>query len=154
MTIKPFIFLGLLFLLMSCDNNSVYSKLNKDFENNRWQSDDVKTFDFAIEDTSKTYNLELQFSHIYDYQYESVPLDIQLTHPDGKVETLPFALKIKDATGKQLADCTGDMCDLFVPLKENISLNKGTYKLSVAQSFQKPYLPNVLALGVTVKAVP
>lgn len=154
MKTKCIFFLALISVLTSCDKNSVYSKLDKNFESNRWQSDDVKTFEFTLEEASKTYNLELQFTHIYDYQYESVPLDIQLTHPDGKVETIPFTLKIKDASGKQLADCTGDMCDLFVPLKENITLNKGTYKLSVAQSFQKPYLPNVLALGVTVKAVP
>lgn len=148
-----FIF-AFLTLLVSCDKNSVYSKLDKNFESNRWQSDDVKAFEFTLEDDTKTYNLELQFSHIYGYEYENVPLDITITNPDGKEEQIPFILKVKDASGKQLAECTGDMCDLIVPVKENIKLSKGNYKITIAQSFKKPYLPNMLALGINVKIVP
>lgn len=154
MKTKLLCFFFFVLLLVSCDKNSVYSKLDRNFENNRWQSDEVKTFEFTIEDDSKTYNLELQFSHIYDYQYEKVPLNITLTGPDGTVAPIPFELIIKDASGKQLADCTGDMCDLIVPLQQNVKLAKGTYQLTVSQAFKKPYLPNVLALGLNVKIVP
>ncbi|MEW5677495.1 gliding motility lipoprotein GldH [Flavobacterium enshiense] len=153
MTIKHFIFLGLLSFVTSCDKTSVYSKMETDFESNRWTSDNTKTFDFAIEDDTKTYTLNLKFSHVYDYQYASVPLKITLTGPDGKEEQMDYELKIKDAAGKQLAECGGDVCDLIVPFKENVKLSKGTYKVTFAHAFQGPYLPNVLGVGLDVKTV-
>ncbi|WP_313804697.1 hypothetical protein [Flavobacterium sp.] len=153
MKTKLFSLFAVVIVFVACDKNSVYNKLDRDFENSRWQSDDVKTFEFVIEDDSKMYNIDLQFSHIYDYQYATVPLEIKMTAPDGKEEQIPFELQIKDASGKQLSDCTGDMCDLVVPMKENLKLAKGTYKITVGQKFKIPYLPNVLALGVNVKTV-
>lgn len=145
--------LGTFLFLMSCDKTSVYSKMDNTFENNRWASENAKTHEFTIEDDSKMYNLNLKFSHVYDYEFESVPLNIQITSPDGKEEQIPFDLKIKDASGKQLAECSGDICDLTVPLKENIKLQKGTYKITLATTFKGPYLPNVLGVGLEVKTV-
>ena len=151
MKTKLFYLFAIAIVLVACDKNSIYSKLDRNFENSRWQSDDVKTFEFTIDDDSKIYNIDLQFSHIYDYQYAKVPLEIKMTAPDGTEEQVPFELQIKDASGKQLSDCTGDMCDLVVPMKENLKLTKGNYKITIGQKFKIPYLPNVLALGVNVK---
>ncbi|MCG2612202.1 hypothetical protein LZZ90_11860 [Flavobacterium sp. SM15] len=153
MKTRLFLLLGIFTMFISCDKNKVYSKLDTDFENNRWSSDQEKIFDFSIEDDSKTYTLNLKFSHIYDYQYESIPLLIKITSPDEKEEQIPFDLKIKDATGKQLAECSGDVCDLLVPLKENAKFLKGAYKISITNQHKGPYLPNVLGIGLEVITV-
>ena len=144
--------IGLVLLLLSCDKTSVYSKLDRNFENNRWPSNDRKTHTFEITDDSKHYNLKLKFSHIYDYQFENVPLSIKIISPDGTTEELSYDLKIKDASGRQLADCTGDVCDLTAPFKENIKLSKGSYTVTIANTFKGAYLPNVLGVGFEVKS--
>ncbi|MGX7668825.1 gliding motility lipoprotein GldH family protein [Flavobacterium pedocola] len=153
MKAKAILFLSLLFVSVACDKSSVYSKLDTDFENNRWTTENVKTHEFTIEDASKTYNLNLKFSHVYGYPYESAPLLIKIVGPDGKEEQLPFNLKIKDANGKQLADCSGDFCDLISPIKENVKLLKGKYTVTLSNALKGPYLPDVLGVGLEVEAV-
>lgn len=144
---------GLLLLTLACDKaTSTYSKLDADFESNRWLQADVKTHEFAITDDAKTYDLVLRFSHVYDYQFASVPMTITITAPSGQQEKKDILLQIKDGSGKQLGDCSGDVCDLEMNLKEKAQLEKGTYKVSLTHTFQGPYLPNVLGVGLDVRA--
>jgi gliding motility-associated lipoprotein GldH len=149
MKAKHFLF-SLFILFISCNKNNVFGKLDKDFDSNRWESKDKKQYEFTIEDDSKVYNLSLLFSHVYDYQFDKVPMVISITDPAGKTENIAFDLQIKDASGKQLADCGGDFCDLKYVFKTKVSLQKGNYTIVVSHKFNGPYLPNVLAVGLNV----
>lgn len=154
MKTRAILFLSLLFISVACQKaKSTYSKFDTDFENNRWTTSDEKKYSFEITDDSKNYTIDLKFSHIYNCQYEKVPLRITISDPNGNVEQIPFVLKIKDASGKQLSDCTGDVCDVTVPFKENIRLSKGNYTLTITNTFTGAYLPNVLGVGLEVKTV-
>ncbi len=144
---------GCFFLLISCNQSDLFNKTYTDFESNRWLEQDVKTFEFTIDDESKSYQLKLLFSHVYDYQFKSVPIQVAITDPSGKEEKQTIDLQIKDDTGKQLADCSGDICDLFYVIKEKAPLQKGQYKVVLSHSFDGPYLPNVLGVGLTVAEV-
>ncbi|MGH2666242.1 hypothetical protein [Flavobacterium sp.] len=137
-------------LLFSCNQTAVYSNFDRDFTNNRWEKTDKKTYDFSIDDETKQYNIILKFSHVYDYQFANVPIDIKITDPAGKEEKFTVDLKIKDDSGKQLAECAGDICDLSVKIKDNVTLAKGNYNITVSNSFDGPYLPNVLGVGLNV----
>jgi gliding motility-associated lipoprotein GldH len=145
------LFVGFLFLLISCKEKAVFDQFDTDFESNRWLEKDVKTYDFTIDDDAKLYTITFAFSHVYDYQFSSVPLNIKIVGPSGKEETMTIDLQIKDASGKQLADCSGDVCDLFYKIKEKTKLEKGAYKVTLSHSFTGPYLPNVIGVGLTVE---
>ena len=127
------LFVGLFFLLISCNKKAVFDQFDTDFESNRWLEKDIKTYDFTIDDDSKLYNITFAFSHVYDYQFSSVPLNIKIVDPSGKEDPMTIDLQIKDASGKQLADCSGDVCDLFFKIKEKtkdkLSLNSADKKL-------------------------
>jgi hypothetical protein len=62
-------------------------------------------------------------------------------------------LVVKDATGKDIGDCTGDICDVYAPIQTNIKLQKGTYTIEVKSAFEGPYLPNILGVGVIVEKI-
>ncbi len=80
-----------------------------------------------------------------------MPIEISIIDPAGKEEKLTVDLKIKDENGNQLAECSGDVCDLIYKIKDKTTLIKGNYKVVVSQAFdQFPYLPNVLGLGLNV----
>jgi len=152
---KLFLLLSLSTLLISCSQKGHYSSFDTFSEDNRWKSSDVKVFTFDITDDSRPYTIAFKFSHVYDYQFAEVPITFVITSPDGKTETLPVSLKIKDPSGKQLADCSGDVCDLVYTLKEKTKLTQGTYKVTVSQNFKgAPYLPNVIGVGLNVDAMP
>ena len=145
------ILLALVFVLTSCNKNEVYDEFNRDFTDNRWESKDVKSFEFENMQSEGVCELKLHFGHISGFQFKEVPLEVEITTPDGKTETLPVAMKLMDDSGKDLGDCSGDICDVFQTIKTFQNLEKGKYKVAVKSKFAGPYLPNVLGIGIVVE---
>ncbi len=146
------ILFSILSVLISCSDNH-FRQFDILPEDQRWQVSDKKVFKFEIQNDAQLYNIIFQFSHIYGYQFASIPVNISIESPDGKTEEISIDLKIADDSGKQLAECSGDVCDLFYKIKEKTKLQKGNYKITIAHSFKGPYLPNVIGLGLAVENV-
>lgn len=137
-------------LLISCSDNH-FRRFDILPEDQRWQVSDAKVYEFDIENDSQFYNIVFQFSHVYGYQFSTIPMNFTIKSPDGKTEVIDINLAIADDSGKQLGDCSGDVCDLFYTLKERTKLQKGKYKVTVTHSFKGPYLPNVIGIGLAVQ---
>ena len=80
-----------------------------------------------------------------------MPLEVEITTPDGKAEILPIVLKLIDESGKDIGDCSGDICDVFQTIKTFETLEKGKYKVAVKSEFTEPYLPNALGVGILIE---
>ena len=145
------ILFALVFVLTSCNKNEVYDEFNRDFTDNRWESKDVKYFEFENMQSEGVCELKLHFGHISGFQFKEVPLEVEITTPDGKTEMLPITMKLMDDSGKDLGDCSGDICDVFQTIKTFQNLEKGKYKVAVKSKFAGPYLPNVLGIGIVVE---
>jgi hypothetical protein len=85
------------------------------------------------------------------FQFEEVPLEVEIKVPDGEMEMLPVTIKLIDDSGKDLGDCSGDICDVFQTIKTFKNLEKGKYKVTIKSKFTGPYLPNVLGIGIVVE---
>lgn len=142
----------MLVALSSCEQNRVYNKFEKNFKENRWQKTDIRTYEFEIVQGATQYNMDLHFSHIFGYQFPSVPLTITIENPDKTVTTKNINLEITDENGKDKGDCAGDICDLYVTVFEGESLPVGKYKVAISHQFQGEFLPNILGLGIEVYA--
>lgn len=152
MKTKILLLLSLFTLLISCSKQNEYNKFVDFGEENRWQKADFKTFEFELTDDSQS-DLIFRFSHVYDYQFASVPLNFSIEKPNGEKEDFSIDLAIKDAEGKELGECAGDVCDLNYKIKEKTKLIKGKYKVTISHSFEGPYLPNVIGIGLKVESV-
>jgi gliding motility-associated lipoprotein GldH len=141
----------LLIVLTSCNKSYTYDKFDDNFKENRWEEKDSKTYDFAIDDDTKSYDITFRFSHVYDYQFNSIPIHFTIINPKGEEQKKQIDLQIKDASGKEIAECSGDFCDLNYKLEEKTKFLKGNYKIIVSHSFNGPYLPNVLGIGLKVE---
>jgi gliding motility-associated lipoprotein GldH len=142
---------SLFFILISCNSSGTFYQFDKMPENNRWMQTDVKVYEFEVKDDTKRYNIVFEFSHVYDYQFDSIPIQFMIKSPDGKEENLAVDLQLKDSSGKQLAECSGDVCDLKYTVKKQTRLNRGTYKIIVSHNFKAaPFLPNVIGIGLSV----
>jgi gliding motility-associated lipoprotein GldH len=139
-------------LLISCSDNH-FRRFDILPEDQRWLASDEKVYEFDIENDTQFYNIVFQFSHVYGYQFASIPLNVSIESPDGKTEQLTIDLKIADDSGKQLADCSGDVCDLYYKIRERTKLQKGKYKITVSHTFKGPFLPNVIGIGLAVENV-
>ena len=152
MKTKTLVVFFILSLLISCADNH-FRRFDILPEDQRWLASDVKVYEFEIENDSQFYNILFQFSHVYDYQFSTIPLNISIESPDGKTEEMNIDLNIKDGSGKQLADCSGDVCDLFYKIKEKTKLQKGNYKITISHKFKGPFLPNIIGVGLAVENV-
>lgn len=139
-----------IFLLFSCSEKTDYKKFIKLPEDHRWLKSDSKIFEFTIDDDTKLYDVTFEFSHIYDYQFASVPIKIDVKNPSGEEEFHNIDFNIKDSKGKPLADCGGDICDMSMNVIEKTKLLKGKYQIKVGHDFDGPYLQNVIGVGIKV----
>lgn len=143
----------LLSMLFSCTNKeAVFSENFKNFPENRWKIDDMKVFKPVLNEDINDANAYLYFSYVYKPGYNNVPVAIQWYGPDGKEEVHLIELKLEDENGEALGDCTGDVCEIKVPIKKDVNLAKGNYKIAVMHKFNGEYLPNVLAVGVSIES--
>ncbi|MBD3724416.1 MAG: hypothetical protein IE891_06455 [Flavobacteriaceae bacterium] len=143
-------FIIVLFLgLLSCNSNNTVDIFQKDFKENRWSKNDLKRLTFSIEETSN-YDIDLHLGHIYDYQFDSVPLQVTLFKDEQILFQETIDVKVKE-NGKDLGECVGDICDLYAVLKQDYNLDKGLYSLQIENKFDREYLPNILGIGVRIK---
>jgi len=148
---SKFVLIALLFVFLSCNKNKVYDDFDSSFDNNRWDATDIRFFEFDNTQSEGVCDLKLHFGHISGFQFKEVPLEVEITTPDGKPEILPVAMKLIDESGKDIGDCTGDICDVFQTIKTFQNLEKGKYKVTIKSKFTGPYLPNVLGIGIVVE---
>ncbi|HEY0046489.1 MAG TPA: hypothetical protein VGB44_07255 [Flavobacterium sp.] len=146
---QPLFYLITLSLLISCGDNSVHSEFDKDFPDNRWQRNDVRSFDFTLEKAG-SYDLAIDFSHVYGMPFKAVPLTILLKSPDGANEVHNINLALSDDNGKVLSDCAGDYCDLRQTFLRNKQLPAGNYTISIKNEFDHEYLPNIFGVGIGI----
>ena len=146
-----FVLITLLFTFLSCNKSKIHDDFDSSFDNNRWDATDVRVFEFENTQSEAVCDLKLHFGHISGFQFKEVPLEVEITSPDGKSEVLPVAMKLIDESGKDIGDCTGDICDVFQTIKTFQNLEKGKYKVAVKSKFAGPYLPNVLGVGIVIE---
>lgn len=146
---KIYLLLPFLILVSCTPAGAVYDKFIRMSETNQWKKEDIKTFEIDIKEDGN-YTINFDFSHVYDYQFNKVPIVFEIENESGNKETIPVDLKIKDESGKQLADCSGDICDLKYTVKDNFPMKKGKHKIMVSNTFLFEYLPNVIGIGITV----
>lgn len=149
MKTKYILLVGLFMIITSCNNASVYNE-GYDFPKNQWQKESSNTFVFSIDDDVSLYDVTFNLSHVYDYQFASVPLTFKWKKPDGTSEVIPVDFKFKDENGKDLGDCSGDICDLIHSLASKTKLLKGEHQITISHSFNFDYLPNIIHIGLDV----
>lgn len=144
-----FFLLILAFLTASCNKDVLYSEMHRDLTDNRWIEGNGETFEFNVEEDTQA-SIIVKFSHVYEPQYDKVPITVHVKKPDGQEEVLNAEMVLKDATGKDISDCLGDICDLDYVVSENYSFTKGVYTITITNRIDGIYLPNVLGVGLKI----
>lgn len=137
----------------SCDSSRVYEDYN-DMEEAFWHLDSIQTFDFKIDDTTRSYNLLGTFRNGSSYPFYN--LYFQYTLQDSTGNILKKELKEVDLfepkTGQPLGSGLGDLFDHSFVLEENYKFeSSGTYSLSFEQYMRRDTLPFILSIGARVE---
>jgi gliding motility-associated lipoprotein GldH len=148
---KRSLFFLLALALFSCGSKTIYNKMDEGFKDNRWPKSDVKTYSFELAKQAAGCSMDVRFSHVYGYQFQTVPLVMTITYPDGKTVSKDIVLKVTDSNGKDLGECAGDICDLTqTVITDSEPMPVGKYMITLKHTFQAGFLPNVLGVGIRV----
>ena len=136
--------------LISCDN-TVYENYYS-FENESWNSDSLKSFDFEIMDTLATYSLSLNVRHSIDYEYQNLFVFVSSEVNDT------IELILADKNGKWKGSGISDVREFTHSLKKDRSFSKkGKYSINIEQAMRYGasekirHLPNILDVGLIIK---
>lgn len=132
--------------LIACNNNQIYKDTIDLPEDHRWFEKDKQVHEFAIEDLG-SYSVYLTVSHVRDTEMTKFPLNLEVVKPNGSIEKATITVDVSKT------DCVGDICDINFPIKENLNLEKGIYKISFCPESPFGYVPNIIAVGVLVDKV-
>lgn len=144
---------ALLLMLSACDPGRVYEQ-NVDIPEKNWTVDNAPTFEFAIEDTTKRYNVYFNVRYSLAYDYYNLYLQHQLTAPDSsELSKGLHELHLMDAkTGKPSGKGSSDTYDLQALVLRDVSFPQvGIYKLKLTQYMRRDPLPNIMSVGVRVE---
>lgn len=147
---RNFYLLFLTISLISCDN-TVYENYYS-FENESWNSDSLKSFDFEIMDTLATYSLSLNVRHSINYEYQNLFIFVS-----GEVNDT-IELMLADKNGKWKGSGISDVREFTHSLKKEKTFSKkGKHSINIEQAMRYgvsekiQHLPNILNVGLIIK---
>ena len=115
--------------LISCDN-TVYENYYS-FDNESWNSDSLKSFDFEIMDTLATYNLSLNIRHSTDYEYQNLFLFLSGDLNDT------IELELADKIGKWKGSGLSDIREFeYLLAKNKVFSKKGNHSINIEQAMR------------------
>lgn len=143
----PFVLLAL--LLQACQNETVLRESYDFPENHQWLKSDKKTFTLTVKEAGN-YKGFINGSFVYGSQFPKIPITISITK-NAVLEKQSIDFKIKNEKGEDIGDCSGDVCDLKQSLFTGKHFEPGTYTFTLENTFEFPYFPNIIALGISLE---
>lgn len=135
---------------LACDRSIHYSEIYRLDEGN-WSIYDPAKFACTIDDTVKTYNIELSMRTSTEYPYRNIYLFILTTFPSGTSVTDTLHAMVTDEKGRWLGKGTGDLRELPIPYKANVYFpESGEYHFRVIHGMRDTILQGVYDLGMKV----
>ena len=118
-----------------------------------WTYADSVTFAYDIADTSRAYDLQLSLKHTDAFATQNLYARFVTVYPDGRRQSEPVSLELADQTGRWLGDCSGEACELRIPLQDSTRFPlPGEYGLVVHQYMRTDALTGVNGVGLRISA--
>jgi len=148
---KILMFILISTVLLSCNKNKVYEK-RIDFEKYTWNRFLPIYFEFPIKEVNYNYNIYLTLRHITQYPYNNLKVNLTIYSPSGDERTTMHVFQVKDKEGKFLGDGMGDLWDLKLLAKQNISFkDPGNYKIQIDNLMDYFDIVGLMNIGVIVE---
>lgn len=148
---KGLIFFGaIIFFVASCDSNRIYEE-NFTVENNTWNVDDIKTFEFEITDTMSALDLYVNVRTTTDYPYSNLYVFLYSDYPNGYTDkdTLEFILAQQD--GKWLGESSGTVVENQILISRGGRFpTAGKYTFKIQHAMREDALTEIIDVGFRV----
>jgi len=143
----------LLFSLLSCDSNVVFTD-SAPIPDEKWHLTNIADFNFSIDDTLNRNNIFFTIRTGSSYPFRNIYLFVTTFSPDGKSITDTLNYNLADEKGNWYGKGFGDIHELNLPYKSNVYFPlKGTYNIKVQHGMRVEDLKGVYDLGVRIERI-
>ncbi|OAQ39170.1 gliding motility lipoprotein GldH [Pedobacter psychrophilus] len=149
--LRNFIFLiSIIMGLQACDNNVLVDTFDH-IPNENWTYIKPIKAVVNITDSTKKYNIYVNFRHTADYKYANIWLRFHLLGPKLKDEPLRQEFQLAMQDGEWLGNGSGNLYSYQLIYKENYKFpTNGKYTIVVEQNMRDNPLKNVSDAGVRI----
>lgn len=145
--------IGVLFtvVLGSCDGNKIYEE-NLAIDGNSWNKDDIKVFEFEVDDTLSPLNVYINLRTTIDYPYSNFIIFMDSKYPNGIVnrDTLEFILA--DSDGKWHGENTGTIIEFQGIIASGGRFStQGKYLFKLQHAMSEDNLAEIVDIGMRVE---
>lgn len=145
--------LGLL-TLQACNTENVVVDTFEAIPKQNWTYIKPIKASFNVDDSTKRYNIYVNFRHTADYKYSNVWLRFHIIGPNQKDVPLRQEFQLAQADGQWLGNGSGNLFSYQLIYKENYQFpTTGKYTLIVEQNMRDNPLKNISDVGLYVEQV-
>ena len=149
--IRTLAFIGTIVMFISCDSSIVFEEY-KSFENQKWNTDSVASFNYANSDTTSKNTIKIKLRHTVEYEFQNLFLFIET----DVMDTVELMLANKE--GMWLGSGIGDVREFeFEYQNAKLFSKKGSYSFKIEQAMRYgvaekiQILNNVLSVGLSIE---
>jgi gliding motility-associated lipoprotein GldH len=143
-------FLTVFLLNSSCGNRTIFKEYRA-FDDVSWNRFDIQNFEVPVK---KGEVLDVYFflrHHIY-FPYDYIDVNISFYMPGGETRSGDYHYVLKDKEGKWLSDGMGELWDIELPVRKNLTINEtGICKIRIENKMTKLETPGIVEVGLLVK---
>ncbi|MDW7695155.1 gliding motility lipoprotein GldH [Flammeovirgaceae bacterium SG7u.111] len=137
----------------ACTDSAVVSEF-EDLDKEGWAIDSAKVFQFVVEDENQAYDLYYHVRNEIDYPFYNLYVKYELKDGEGKTlnSKMSEVLLMDEKTGRPFGSGGGGVYDHEVLVLSDYSFPKsGDYSFSLRQYMRRDTLPNIQAIGFSLK---
>lgn len=150
MKIQLLLLLTGVLILSSCNQNTVYDQVHK-LPADGWHYKNLAEFSTTIEDTTVTYDFDINLRVSQDYAYSNLHLLVTTITPASDTISQRVELALAQPDGKWLGKGSGPLVSFSVPITKNKAMKAGNYRWSIAQNMRTNTLKDITDIGLTIK---
>ena len=141
--IRNLVVLSSVVLLSACGVKPIYTEYH-DLPKAGWHMDSLEHFAWAIEDTTKVYDVIVYLRHTERYPYQNMWFFM-----NNEQDTMEFY--VADNRGRWLGNNVNGFIETSVLVEESYCFDSiGTYQLDIRHGMRDTLLRGVMAIGVEV----
>lgn len=147
--------IGLVFLVASCNNNSIFSQYYN-FNNQDWNYNKKLIFTTSnLPKSSQPLVFEIHFRHNQSYKYRNIWLFTELELPNGTVKKDTIQKIFMKPNGEWALDVegSGNLKESSVTLFALKDAPEGKYILKVQHAMREEILKGIVDIGFKIKTI-
>ncbi|PLW98347.1 MAG: hypothetical protein C0591_04620 [Marinilabiliales bacterium] len=143
-------FLTVFLFISSCGNRTVFKEY-RSFNDVSWNRFDIQNFEVPVKE-NEVLDFYLFVRHHSYFPYDFMDVNITFYMPGGEIRSRDYHFELKDEEGKWLADGMGELWDIELPVRKNLTINEaGICKIRVENKMTKLETPGIIEVGLLVK---